>query len=111
MSSKKEKPNGILPAFYFQNSRLSREHADSVLNAEREMWAQEKEEFQQALSAAQAELSRVREELSKEPAAFVPVSGHESDTDETTWPRAKVGWCFCKDRDQSSGQLLLYSRI
>lgn len=82
-----------------------------MLNAEREMWAQEKEEFQRALSAAQAELSRVREELSKDAATRVPVSGHESDTDETTWPRAKVGSCFCKDRDQSSGELLLYSRI
>ena len=55
------------------------------------MWNQEKEEFQQALSAARAEQSRVREELTKEPAARVPVSCHESNTDETTWPPAKVG--------------------
>ena len=72
-------PLWIFPAFYFQNSRLSRERAESVLNAEREMWAQEIEEFQQALSAAQVELSRVGEELRKEPASRVRVSGHESD--------------------------------
>ena len=55
------------------------------------MWAQEKAQSQQALRAAQVELARLREEVSKEAAARIPVSGHESDTDETTWPRAKVG--------------------
>ena len=50
-----------------------------MLNAEREMWAQEKEEFQKALSAAKVELSRLGEELRKEPASRVRVSGHESD--------------------------------
>lgn len=55
------------------------------------MWAQEKAESQQALRAAQTELSRLREEANKEAAARVPVSGRESETEEATWPRAKVG--------------------
>lgn len=68
-----------------------REHAESVLKSEREIWGREKMESQQALRAAQVELSRLREELNKEAATRIPVSSHESDTDEITWPRAKVG--------------------
>lgn len=67
-----------------------------MLNTERELWAQEKAESQQALRAAQAELARLREEVNKETAARIPVSGHESDADESTWPRAKVGVLFDK---------------
>lgn len=61
-----------------------------MLKAEREMWAQEKAESQQALRAAHSELSRLREEASKDAATRLPASGHESDTDDITWPRAKV---------------------
>ena len=55
------------------------------------MWAQEKARSQQALRLAEAELARLREENSKEPAMRIPVSSHGSDTEEVTWPRAKVG--------------------
>lgn len=76
--------------FFNQSSRLVREHAESVLKTEREIWAREKMESQQALRAAQVEQSRLREELNKDAATRIPVSGHESDSDEITWPRAKV---------------------
>ena len=75
----------------FQNSRQTKEHVHSVLHAEREKWAQEKARSQQALRSAEAELARLREEASKDVAPRLPVSGHESDTEEITWPRAKVG--------------------
>lgn len=76
--------------FFNQSSRLVREHAETVLKTEREIWAREKMESQQALRAAQVEQSRLREELNKDAATRIPVSGHESDSDEITWPRAKV---------------------
>ena len=75
----------------FQNSRQTKEHVESVLNAEREKWAQEKARSQQALRSAEVELARLKEEASKDTALRIPVSGHESYTDEITWPRAKVG--------------------
>ena len=75
----------------FQNSRQTKEHVESVLNAEREKWAQEKARSQQALRSAEAELARLREETMKDAVPHIPVSGHESDTEEITWPRAKVG--------------------
>lgn len=62
-----------------------------MLNAERERWAQEKARSQQALRSAEAEVARLREEVSKDAPTRIPVSGHESDTEEVTWPRAKVG--------------------
>ena len=74
----------------FQNSRQIKEHVESVLNAEREKWAQEKARSQQALRSAEAELARLKEEASKDAVPRIPVSGHESDTEEITWPRAKV---------------------
>ena len=55
------------------------------------MWAQEKAESQQALRAAHSELSRLREEVNRDAVARMPVSSHESDTNDTTWPHAKVG--------------------
>jgi len=73
-----------------QNSRQTKEHVESVLNAEREKWAQEKARSQQALRSAEAELARLREEASKDAVPPIPVSGHESDTEEITWPRAKI---------------------
>lgn len=79
-------PLPLLP----QSSRLTREHAESVLRTERERWAQEKAESQQALRATQAELSRVRHEAVKDVGASISVSGHESEG-EVTWPRSKVG--------------------
>lgn len=78
----------------FQNSRQTKEHVDSVLNAEREKWALEKARSQQALRSAEAELARLREEASKDDVPRIPVSGHESDTEETVWPRAKVGTLY-----------------
>ena len=55
------------------------------------MWAQEKARSQQALRSAEAEVARLREEAIKDAPTRIPVSGHESDTEEITWPRAKVG--------------------
>lgn len=75
----------------FQNSRQTKEHVESVLNAEREKWAQEKARSQQALRSAEVELARLKEEASKDTAPRIPVGGHESATEEITWPRAKVG--------------------
>ena len=75
----------------FQNSRQTKEHVETVLNAEREKWAQEKARSQEALRSAEAELARLREEASKDAFPHIPVSGHESDAEEITWPRAKVG--------------------
>ena len=69
-----------------------------MLNTEREMWAQERARSQQALRSAEAELARLREEISKDIGTpRIPVSSHESDTDEITWPRSKVGsvWPNC----------------
>lgn len=69
-----------------------------MLNAEREVWAQEKARSQQALRSAEAELARLNEEISKDTGTpRIPLSSRESDTDEITWPRSKVGseWPDC----------------
>ena len=80
----------------FQNSRQTKEHVESVLKAEREKWAQEKARSQQALRSAEVELARLKEEVSKDTAPRIPVGGHESDTEEITWPRAKVGELYLR---------------
>ena len=74
-----------------QNSRQTKEQVESVLHAEREKWAQEKARSQQALRSAEAEVARLREEASKDSAPRIPVNSHKSDTEEITWPCAKVG--------------------
>ena len=91
-SHQNKNPSSITFSFFInQSSRLVREHAESVLKTERETWAREKTESQQALRTAQIELLRLKEELSKEAVTRAPVSGNEPVTEEITWPRAKVG--------------------
>ena len=65
-------------------------------------------ESQQALRAAQVEQSRLREELNKDAATRIPVSSHESDSDEITWPRAKVSLqCNVVELETSLGKYCL----